>query len=42
MNNKVANLEAIGTTPIEAPKKKSSIFDRPKKDASTLLAMIYV
>ena len=35
MNNKVANLEAIGTTPIEAPKKKSSIFDMTKKGAST-------
>ena len=35
LTNKVANLEAIGTTPIEAPKKKGSIFDMPKKDAST-------
>ena len=34
LTNKVANLEAIGTTPTEAPKKKSSIFDMPKKDAS--------
>ena len=35
LTNKVANLEAIGTTPMEAPKKKSSIFDIPKKDACT-------
>ena len=33
--NKVANLEAIGSTPTEAPKKKGSIFYMPKKDAST-------
>ena len=35
ITNKVVKLEAIGTTPIETPKKKSSIFDMPKKDAST-------
>ena len=35
LTNKVANLEAIGTTLTKAPKKKSSIFDMPKKDAST-------
>jgi FtsZ-binding cell division protein ZapB len=35
LTNKVASLEAVGTTPSEAPKKKSSIFDMPKKDAST-------
>ena len=35
ITNKVANLEAVGTTPTKAPKKKSSIFDIPKKDAST-------
>ena len=35
LTNKVANLEAVGSTPIEASKKKSSIFDMPKKDAST-------
>ena len=35
LTNKVVNLEAVGTTPTETPKKKSSIFDRPKKDAST-------
>ena len=34
LTNKVANLEAIGTTPTEAPKQKSSVFDRPKKNAS--------
>ena len=32
---KVANLEAVGTTPTKALKKKRSIFDMPKKDAST-------
>ena len=32
---KVANLEAVGTTPTEAPKKKGSIFDLIKNDAST-------
>jgi len=35
LTNKVANLQAIDTTPTEAPKKKRSIFDMPKKDAST-------
>ena len=35
LTNKVANLEAVGTIPIEAPKNKSSIFGMPKKDAST-------
>jgi hypothetical protein len=35
LTNKVASLEAIGTTPSEAPKKKIFIFDMPKKDAST-------
>jgi undecaprenyl pyrophosphate synthase len=35
LTNKVANLEAVSTTPTEVPKKKSSIFDMPKKDAST-------
>ena len=35
LTNKDANLEAIGTTPTESSKKKSSIFDMPKKDAST-------
>ena len=35
LTNKDANLEAVGTTPIEAPKKKGSIFDMPKKNAST-------
>ena len=33
--NKVVSLEAIGTTPTKAPKKKGSIFDMSKKDAST-------
>ena len=33
LTNKAANLEAIGTTPTEAPKKKGSIFDKPKQDA---------
>jgi len=35
LTNKVANLEAIGSTPTKAPKKKSYIFDMPKKDVST-------
>ena len=35
LTNKVVNLEAAGTTLIKAPKKKSSIFNMPKKDAST-------
>ena len=35
LTNKVANLEAVGTTPTEALNKKGSIFDMPKKDAST-------
>jgi hypothetical protein len=32
LTNKVAKLEAVGTTPTKAPKEKSSM---PKKDAST-------
>ena len=35
LTNKVANIEAIGSTPTVAPKKKGSVFDMPKKDAST-------
>ena len=35
LTKKVANLEAVGTTPIKASKKKSSIFNMPKKDAYT-------
>ena len=35
LTNKVANLEAVGTTHTEAPKKKDSIFDMRKKVAST-------
>ena len=35
LTSKVANLKAVGSTPMEAPKKKSSIFDMPKNDAST-------
>ena len=35
LTNKVANFEAVGRTLTKAPKKKSSIFDMPKKDAST-------
>ena len=41
LTNKVANLEAIGTTLTKAPKKKSSILDMPKK-MLLLVAMIYV
>ena len=35
LTNKVANLEVVGTTLTKAHKKKSSIFDKPKNDAST-------
>ena len=35
LTNKVANLEAISTTPTKASKKKSSIFNMSKKDVST-------
>jgi FtsZ-binding cell division protein ZapB len=35
LTNKVASLEAVGTTPSEVSKEKSSIFDMPKRDAST-------
>ena len=35
LTDKVANLKAVGTTLTKSPKKKSSIFDMPKKDAST-------
>ena len=35
LTNKVTNLEAISTTPTKASKKKSSIFNMPKKDAFT-------
>jgi hypothetical protein len=35
LTNKVTNLEAVGTIPTEAPKKKNSIFDMPKKDGCT-------
>jgi hypothetical protein len=41
LTNKVTNLEAVGTIPTEAPKKKNSIFDMPKK-MHVLLATIYV
>ena len=35
LTNKVANLEVVSTIPTKASKKKSSIFNMPKKDAST-------
>ena len=35
LTNKVVNLEVVGTTLTKAPKKKSSIFNMSKKDAST-------
>ena len=35
LTTKVANLEVVNTTPTKAPKKKNSIFDMPKNDAST-------
>ena len=41
LTNKVANLEAIGTTPTKAPKKKCLIFDMPKKNASTSCNDLY-
>ena len=41
LTNKVANLEAVGTNPTETPKKKSLIFDMPKKDASTSCNVLY-
>ena len=41
LTNKVANLEAISTTPTKASKKKSSIFNMSKK-MPLLLVMIYV
>ena len=42
LTNKVANLEAVDSTPTEAPKKKSSIFDMSKKDASTFCNNLYL
>ena len=42
ITNKVANLEAVDATPIKAPKKKSSIFDMSKKDASTSCNDLYL
>ena len=41
LTNKVANLEAIGTTPTKAS-KKSSIFNMSKKDASTSCNDLYL
>ena len=35
LTNKVANLKAVGTTPTKTSKRKSSIFNMSKKDAST-------
>ena len=35
ITNKVASFKVVDTTPTEAPKRKSSIFDMPKTDAST-------
>ena len=35
LTNKVANLEAVSTTPTKASKKKSYIFNMSKKDVST-------
>ena len=35
VTNKVANLEAVNTTPTKASKKKSSIFNMSKKNAFT-------
>ena len=35
LTNKVANLEAVSATPTKASKKKSSMVNMSKKDAST-------
>ena len=35
LTNKVANLEAVSTTPTKVSKKKNYIFNMSKKDAST-------
>ena len=40
--NNVANLEVVSTTPTKAPKKKSSIFDMPKKDVSISCNNLYL
>ena len=42
LTNKVTNLEAVGITPTETPKKKGSIFNMPKKDASTSCNDLYL
>ena len=42
LTNKVSNFEAIDTTPTGASKKKNSIFDMPKKDASTSCDDLYL
>ena len=40
--NKVANLKAIGTILTKTPKKKSSIFDKTKNDASISYNDLYL
>ena len=42
LTNKVANLEAVSTTPTKASRKKSSIFYMSKKDASTSCNDLYL
>ena len=42
LTNKVTNFEAVDTTPTRASKKKNSIFDMPKKDASTSCDDLYL
>ena len=42
LTNKVANLKAVSTTPTKASKKKSSIFNMSKKDASTSCNDLYL
>ena len=41
LTNKVANLEAVGTTPTEVPKKKGSFLTCLKR-MPLLLAMVFV
>ena len=42
LTNKVANLQAVCTTPTNASKKKSSIFNMSKMDASTSCNDLYL
>ena len=42
LTNKVANLEAVSTTPTKVSKRKSSIFNMSKKNASTSCNDLYL